>query len=354
MRLLKLSYTDTNWELKDLQLKEVNLIVGKNSVGKSKTLATIDSLYRIIKQKEDINWGSKWNILFQIDSSNELTYKVETSEQKSTVILEEIFLNGECVLRRIGEESAEIKSFVTQDFSIVHPPANKLVLHVRRDVEEYPFLETIMNWAEAANGFSFANIIPKGNQLVYNHLRIAIDIPYLFSLLDDSNQKRVIEEFNSVGYSVADIQIVRDSKPLILEISELGLELKVPHNYLSQGMFRALALIIFMEYLITLKSPSTVIIDDLCEGLDYERATKLGKLIFNKCKNAEIQLIATSNDSFLMDVVGIEYWNILTREGKQVTAMNNETHPDLFRDFKFTGLSNFDFFASDFIVQKSS
>ena len=93
-------------------------------------------------------------------------------------------------------------------------------------------------------------------------------------------------------------------------------------------------------------------IDDLCEGLDYERATKLGKLIFNKCKDTNIQLIATSNDSFLMDVVDIKFWNVLQREGKVVTAINIQTHEALFKKFKFTGLSNFDFFASDYIKPK--
>ena len=354
MRLLKLSYRDANWELKDLELKGVNLVVGKNSVGKTRTLSVINSLCRIIRQKEDFILGSKWSVLFQMDESNELIYNFETREEELIVISEEILLNGECVLRRSEEGNTEIKSFVSQAFTTIHPPANKLVLHVRRDVEEYPFLEAITNWAETAHGFSFANIIPEENKPNYNYLRINIDLASLYITLSNDNKRKVIKDFNSIGYSISDIQIIRDSKPLILEISEAGLPQKIPHNSLSQGMFRALAIVIFMEYLTAQKSPSIVIIDDLCEGLDYERATKLGKLVFEKAKNTNVQLIATSNDSFLMDVVGIEYWNILTRNGKLVTAMNSETHPDLFREFKYTGLSNFDFFASDFIVQKSS
>ena len=91
---------------------------------------------------------------------------------------------------------------------------------------------------------------------------------------------------------------------------------------------------IYLEYLIYRKKPATIVIDDLCEGLDYERATKLGKLVFNKCMNTNIQLIATSNDSFLMDVVDIKYWNVLQREGKTVTAINIQTHEALFKKFK--------------------
>ena len=110
-------------------------------------------------------------------------------------------------------------------------------------------------------------------------------------------------------------------------------------------------ILIYFVYLISQKQPVTIVIDDLCEGLDYERATKLGQLIFEKCLNTNVQLIATSNDSFLMDVVDLKYWNVLQRDGNVVTAINNQTHEALFKKFKFTGLSNFDFFASDYIQQ---
>jgi hypothetical protein len=109
--------------------------------------------------------------------------------------------------------------------------------------------------------------------------------------------------------------------------------------------------IIYVEYLISRKRPASIIIDDLCEGLDYDRATRLGRLIFDKCIDRQIQLIATSNDSFLMDAIDIEYWTILTRQGKTVEAMNRMTNSEIFDRFRFTGLSNFDFFSSDYILQ---
>jgi hypothetical protein len=62
--------------------------------------------------------------------------------------------------------------------------------------------------------------------------------------------------------------------------------------------------------------------------------------------------VATSNDLFLMEVVDLKYWNVLRRKGMTVTAINNKNHPKVFQDFKFTGLSNFDFFASDYLNQE--
>ena len=85
----------------------------------------------------------------------------------------------------------------------------------------------------------------------------------------------------------------------------------------------------------------------------YEKAKKLVKLVFDKCQNSDIQVIVTSNDSFLMDAVDTKYWNILKRNGKTVTAINNNNSKDLFRRFRLTGLSNFDLFSSDFIQQQT-
>jgi hypothetical protein len=53
-----------------------------------------------------------------------------------------------------------------------------------------------------------------------------------------------------------------------------------------------------------------------------------------------------------MDVVDIVHWNVLQRNASIVTALNAKSNPELFEKFRYTGLSNFDFFASDYISQK--
>ena len=61
--------------------------------------------------------------------------------------------------------------------------------------------------------------------------------------------------------------------------------------------------------------------------------------------------MASSNDSFLMDVVDLKYWNILHRNNNKVEVINKEQHPDMFDRFEMTGLNNFDLFSSDFIAR---
>jgi len=114
-------------------------------------------------------------------------------------------------------------------------------------------------------------------------------------------------------------------------------------------MFRALSLFVFIHYLIDTDNAQTIIEDDLCEGLDYERSTKLGRLIFDKFRDKGIQFIVSSNDCFLMDVIPVRYWNLLIRENIHIRVCNYKNSKKKFDDFKYSGLSNFDLFSSDYL-----
>jgi len=357
MRIKKISYTDYNWELENLQLGKVNLIVGRNAVGKTRTLQTIDLLVKMLTQKRDLNWGAKWSILFENNKGEEISYEFSTSYQKEIqgVTFEKMLLNGELVLSRGRgfhyREKVKIRNYLNNGkYEYVHPPINKLAVHTNRDVKKYPFLENIANWAEQSYGFKFGNISPYSllNQQEYDLLTAVEDIPDLFRALTPIDKKEIIADFNSLGYNITNIFLQKREVSPIMFVKEEGIKKAIPHFALSQGMFRSLAVIVYLQYLISRKKPATIVIDDLCEGLDYERATKLGKLLFNKALSNDIQLIATSNDSFLMEVVDLEYWNVLVRDGKKVRGINAKSDPELFEDFKFTGLSNFDFFSSNY------
>ena len=357
MRLKSISYQDTNWELEGLDLGNVNLLVGKNATGKSRTLSTIDLLVKMITQKRDLNWGSKWSIVFENDAQKEIAYEFKTSSLKQGVTSEKVKADGRLVLRRTTFDEAELISSITGAAEHIYPPFNKLVLHIRRDVREYPFLEEIAVWAENSYGFKFGNISPLAqlNRQEYDLLTAVENIPMLLKVLRTESRQRIVEDFNGIGYQITDLSLRDrgDGLPLIF-VKETSLAKALPHYKLSQGMFRSLALIIFLEYLTETQKPQTVIIDDLGEGLDYDKATSLGKFVFQKCTDARIQLIATSNDSFLMDVVDIENWNVLYRDGKTVRAINNQNHPELIERFHFTGLSNFDFFSSNFLQKQKA
>lgn len=355
MRLSKLSYVYRSWELLNLELDSVNLIVAKNATGKSRTLLAIDYLTNILVQKRNLEHSCSWNIQFSSSDSITINYNFEVTIESGIAVVsnEQLWVSGEAFITR-DRESCQLKNMLTGLYDDVHPPSNKLTLHANRDVKKYSYIEDVSEWAENSYGFKFGSIIPfsDSNSALSTFLTTVEDIPDLFKALDIQSRSEVLTQFNNVGYDIAEINFQEIGDSGIILVREQGLEVTLSHSQLAQGMFRTLCIIIYLEYLMSQKKPSLVIIDDLCEGLDYDRARKLGKMVFDKCINSNIQLVATSNDSFLMDVVDIKYWNVLQRKGKVVTALNRKNHPKLFSDFKFTGLSNFDFFASDFLNQE--
>ena len=118
---------------------------------------------------------------------------------------------------------------------------------------------------------------------------------------------------------------------------------------MSQGMFRVLSLIIQLNYSKMAQRSTTVVIDDVGEGLDFERSCALINLLMAKYSGSNIQLIMATNDRFVMNQVPLETWSVLQCSGRHCRVFNHANSSHAFEEFKFTGLNNFDFFATDFI-----
>jgi len=353
MRLTGLSYKTANWELNEIEFEDVSLIVGKNATGKTRTLEVLHRLYEIITQKREIRESGEWDINF-LNEDYTLNYNIKTRFDNITnsVLISERMTVGQALFFERKEDVFIIKNELTKEVENGYPPPNKLVIHVARDIKKYPLIEHLVKWAEQSFGFRFGSVSPRyfleNNE--FSFLSEIGHLPALLQSLTNASRHQIINDLSIIGFPVEKLEIVQSGLPII-NLTEKNIGIKILAGDISQGMFRSLAILIFIEYLISKKSTATIIIDDLCEGLDYERATKLGRLLFDKCLANRIQLIATSNDMFLMDVVDLKYWNVLQRNGQVVAAINAKNHPALFEDFKFTGLSNFDFFASDYIAQ---
>ncbi len=355
MRLLKYNYhlvgfpDVEDWIADEIYFQKLNLVVGKNATGKSRVVTAPTAFAEMITQyKKNIYWGN-WSFTFIKEDETTLSYSI--NRDHGNLVTEQIFIDKQLVLDR-NKEATRLYSFVKNDFETITPPDNKLVLHIRRDKEEYPYLEDIVSWAEQTHFFKFGQIHTSsflGDDGTEERLVTVDDIPALIGKPDDSLKQGIIEDFNKLGYHIEKLYTIRESGKDVLCIKERNLKHDLKQSRLSQGMYRALALIAFIHYLLANRDIKTIIVDDLGEGLDYERATKLGELIFKKLEKSDIQFIASSNDSFLMDVVNIRYWNILVRKMNTVKAYNYQNSKDKFDNFRYSGLSNFDLFSSDYL-----
>jgi AAA15 family ATPase/GTPase len=349
MQLKKFSYRDYNWEIQGLNLQIVNLFVGQNATGKSRTLYHIDLLVKILTQKRDITWGGQWIVEFETNSNDILIYEL-TTKASGEVSLEKLWKNNILKLERHRSSECRIFSESNNDWEKFTPPTNQLAILSRRDIRAFSYIEKIIEWANTSFGFRFGNLSPDNPE--FDLLTAVEDIPVLFTELPNLSKEKIINQFKEIGFDVSKITASALANKTFLYVHEVGITNPFPHTKLSQGMMRSLCLLIFIEYLISRKNPATVIVDDLGEGLDYERAKALGKLVFDRCIEKSVQLIATTNDNFLMNVVDIDYWNVLMREGKTVKAINIINHPSIFEDFRFEGTSNFNFFSSSYLPSR--
>ncbi len=350
------------WALDNLNLSNINLIVGKNATGKTRTVRVVWNLAYVITEKRGVLNGH-WQALFHDEDTNDkLKYCLRVKDHE--VIEEKLVLNNEKKLLR-SDTKAQMASKLKNkpDQVKLNPPKNKLVLHVRRDTKEFPFLESLVNWAESVRGIYFGfnrpTDISTDERDELAELRGLNIVPLIFSGLSKSKQRMIIDDFNSVGYDLKDVttkkidliinNVIKSGKYLIFK--EEGIPKPIEQMSISDGMYRAFSILVILHQVISTNNFSTLIIDDLCEGLDYERARKLSHLIVQRTKKNNVQLIATTNDEVLMNAVNVKYWNILSRKNYEVKAYNYKTNKKVFDNFKKTGLSNFDVFSSDLLSQ---
>ncbi|WP_228378604.1 AAA family ATPase, partial [Treponema endosymbiont of Eucomonympha sp.] len=175
---------------------------------------------------------------------------------------------------------------------------------------------------------------------------------------------QIIASMKEIGYDIGDIRVSANpalvppipldpnSYPLMLYVVEKTSKVAFFQNQMSQGMFRAFSLITQLTYNVLSKSSSTVLIDDIGEGLDFERSSGIIKLITRLAEKSGTQLIMSTNDRFVMNNVSLEYWQVIQRTGGECKVFNYQNSKEKFDEFEYTGLSNFDFLKTDFINSK--
>lgn len=373
MKLLSIKYSQfegepNEWKLDQFDLNEINLIVGQNSDGKSRTLNTVGGLATVILSPSVQYVSGYYRAIFVNDTT---TIEYEVNLHDLEVRFEKLSINGEVYLTR-SKGTNRIKNILTNSELEFDIPSNQLAV-ARRDKIQYPYLEPLFTWATSVKHFRFGTELGKnhygilGNDMLSEKdpdLRETGKVIELFlrgvRLYKQKFTSGIVKDFNSIGYSISSIYHGEPTELKIeapmqqlngLIVKENDRQAPTDQHAMSTGMFRALTIIIFFNFYKLADIHGTVIIDDIGEGLDFERSTKLIELIIDKSKQSKIQLLMSTNDRFVMNNVPLEYWQVINRKGGCVKMYNHKNHPEIFEDFKFTGLNNFDFFSTGFFKE---
>jgi len=382
MLLKKFSYIEfekdqnKKWELELFELNNINLFVGDNASGKTRILKYIYQLSRILLSNRFSLISGKYYVEL-LDGNDNKIYIFKVSFKDGIIENEELNVNNVILLNRKSDGKGEIYNDVIDKNIEFKLPPNELI-STRRDELQYPFLEKLFSWASNVRHFRFSKeeeknrlILIESNRVVssgFNHNNVANQAIEVFrngiTSFKDAFKDNIIKDFNSIGYSISDINfgalhsIMIDSpirnKVSGLRVVESDRNAVTDQNEMSDGMFRALSLIIHYNYYQLTNNSLTVLVDDIGEGLDYNRSTKLIKLLIEKSIGSKIQLIMSSNDKFVLNNTDLKFWQIVNRTSNVVHIFNYTNSKEKFDNFKFYGLNNFDFYISDFCNENES
>jgi len=347
-----------------LTINQINLIVGKNATGKTNTINVIRTIADLIsgdKKLSSLVYNTfKYDLLFE-DNFEDLLY---TLDVKKGEVVQEILKIGK--VEKLNRAKGEL--FYELENKNLSFQTDKDILAIsRRDSKQQPFFESIYNWGKTLNHYKFGGLLGKETFLKEinstdsdKELNLKDTNKVTGVLIKGQSQFKdtfisaIIEDMHKIGYPLKTID-TRNLKYIPLNILGLAVQENDLDDYtdqdeMSQGMFRALSLIIQLNYSLFTNNPSCILIDDIGEGLDFERSKSLIELIIAKSEKSSVQVLMTTNDRFVMNKIPLQYWSLIKREKHKSIFYNYQNSKDTFDEFSLTGLNNFEFFSSDFYI----
>jgi len=375
MLLKKIKYSEhlgepRAWELEELTLDKVNLFVGKNACGKSRILNVIFSIAKLLSQRLRSISSGTFEIEIEVDDKT-YNYFIDIADNQ---IVSESYSQGEKQLLSREKDGTGTILFATEDdYKEFQISVDQIAAVAKLDLIQHPFLAPLHDWASAVIHYSFGTdmgrtslLIPTNNfgekfSITQTDKAVNFMLQGLKDFGDDF-KSAVIHDLNEIGYDVEDVGTAAPTGVSIeapqnlsvddihgIFVKEKAIEARVEQTNISQGMFRAVAIICELNYMLLSKFEGCHLIDDIGEGLDFDRSSSLIELVVEKALQGSMQLLMSTNDRFVMNAIPLEYWSLLQRDGQTVKALTHKNSKDKFEEFKFTGLSNFDLYSSDFL-----
>ena len=375
MFLRSLSYirnagTPSEWRIQGSPIADepllfgsINLVIGQNATGKSNTLSALRDLADLVsgvRKIENLLYKTfDYDVVFENDGTP-IRYRLVV--EKGQVTDERLSVDG---VERFNRKE-KLMFYEQQSENLAFETSPEELGVTRIDSKQQSYMVPLYLWGRNLSHYEFGGSL--GKNMIVRDLAVAVNESIkprdtekvsaffakalqLFANIKDV----VINDMAEVGYKLTDIK----SSPLKnipingygIAVKEDGLEDYTDQQEMSQGMFRALSIIIQIEYSLLANMPSCILIDDIGEGLDYERSQKLINLIMKKASNNGLQVIMTSNDRFVMNNIPLQYWHVINRSGNRSVFYNMQNSKQVFDEFSYTGLNNFDFFADKFYIK---
>lgn len=372
MRLTKIEYSEfpnnpNAWHLSATALGQVSLIVGKNAAGKTRLLNVVGVLAKLVTGAVPQPFQSAYYKAEFQDEGDIFSYEIDMTNFQVTK--ESFSRNGISLMQRGQNGVGTIYAEKRNENLEFQAPTSVVAAYVKRDDIQHPFLEVLYNWGNDLRHYTFGTSFGRENLFQVTDLlsetkwlpndprakMVGMVYKKAYDEFKHEFDLALIADMKLLGYNLQDVGLdtlpipVPGLPPLMgLCCKEEDLGAKTTQLTMSAGMFRALALVIFINDCVFRKLNCTILIDDIGEGLDYSRSQAFVNLLIARATENSFQLIMTTNDRFVMNEIPLEYWGVLTRVGSEVKIVNKQNSAAVFARFEDLGLNNFDFFSTGF------
>jgi hypothetical protein len=372
--------TSGAWRIERFTLGRINLLVGRNASGKSRLINVINSLGKLFSgETKEPAFSAKWRVHFR-EGDDSWDYTLEHDDRD--IQREELVYNGANVitrgpagLGRIQAEDVEEGQNTRTARMRFQVPLRQIAVVVKRDAIQHPYLEALCGWGAAVRHFQFGyEMRPHNLAIAVKRERVAFvvdekDTSGLVPILDlalrthgETFSRIVMADMAALGYEITELKIRKPENTVVegilpgevvgVAVKEADLGVMTDQHAMSQGMFRSLSLLIQTTHYMLSNKSGCILVDDIGEGLDFERSCILIDLIRDKATRSTFQLIMSTNNRFVMNRVPLEEWCVLERKGGEVRVRNYANSAAAFERFKVTGLNNFDLLATNYLEGK--
>ena len=147
------------WTLDGLSIWPINLIVGRNATGKTRTLNLIWNLARLLdpEVKAQVD-NSAFDATFD-NNGEPIRYILQIDGGK--VVREQVIVNGKSKLDRSTGGEGEIYAENERKNLRFQTSEKELAAVVRRDLIQHTFLEPLYNWAKSVRHYAFGGTLGK-------------------------------------------------------------------------------------------------------------------------------------------------------------------------------------------------
>lgn len=339
MRIKTLEYINHNsgWNIRDLSLDRLTLLVGASGVGKTQILRALLDITRIAKGAS-YN-GVEWNVTFQIGYSkyewkgkfdvspeNDTSY-FEKGENHYNILYEKLTGDQNIILDRNKD------NIIFDNKQTVKLDVSKSAIELLKEEEKiapiYKGFSQIYQLNNENRGIRISARINERREQIKD-IRTVHDSSFLSPI-----EKLFILRKNKLGEFDTIKELFKEIFPLIenidfskerffdgttypiLKIKEKGVDSWILQHEISSGMFRTLSQITVLSLA---QDGDVILIDEFENGLGVNCIDKLAEQIL--APDNDIQIIITSHHPYIINTIPFKKWKIVTRNASDVRVLN--------------------------------